>query len=59
MEINYKHKWRPITKSGGHSNVHTQFLNPFSDDDCWEPPWNPVAIQVCPDFHLGGDSISE
>ena len=59
MVINHKHKRRPITRSGGHSSVHTQFSNPFSDDGCWDPPWNSVAVQVCPAFHPGGDSISK
>ena len=46
--ITYKHKRRPIARSGGHSNVHTQFSNPLSDDGCWAPPWNSVAVQVFP-----------
>ena len=42
--INHKYKWRPIARSGGYSNVHTQLPNPFSEDGCWAPPWNPVAV---------------
>ena len=37
------HVLEPVERSGGHSNVHTQFLNLFSDDGFWEPLWNPVA----------------
>ena len=41
MEVNRKVGWafqKPIPS----------FPNSVSDDGCWAPPWNPVAVQCIP-----------